>query len=149
MATTSPAGGCPDCQRSVYTRTRQPHYDHVHTVEVLPRPRRRDDHIIVHGYAVGFAGFSGLPQTWVFFEDLEPAIVFGRAARMSGYDVNHYGVTEAAREARWKQHRGDVVTLYLKAGSHLRDHPNEKPILERWVRGCNPKSAYFEAGRTR
>ncbi|KOU08306.1 hypothetical protein ADK86_04145 [Streptomyces sp. NRRL F-5755] len=98
-----------------------------------------------HGYAVGFAGNSGLPQTWIFFADLEPAVVFGRAARMSAFDVNHYGVSEAAGETRYTERLGrDVVTLHLKQDSHLRDHDNEMPILKRWVRGCRPDSAYYE-----
>lgn len=41
-----------------------------------------DNHTVGHGYAVGFAGNGGLPQTWIFCADLEPAVVFGRAATM-------------------------------------------------------------------
>lgn len=140
MTRTSP--DCPDCGTSTAS---QPHYDHVHWVTELPRARHSDSHVVVHGYAVGFGGSGGLPWTMVFFADLEPAIVFGRAARMSAYDISTYDVSEAAREQRYDEflHR-DVVTLYLKAGSELRDHPNERPILERWVRGCHPNSAYYE-----
>ncbi|OKJ92677.1 hypothetical protein AMK26_34515 [Streptomyces sp. CB03234] len=144
MPRTDFAIDCADC-RGLFNGMPQPHYDHVHTAEKLPRARCTDAHIVKHGYAVGFAGNRGLPQTWIFYADLEPAVVFGRAARMSVFDVNHYGVTEAARETRWTErlHR-DVVTLHLKQDSDLRDHDDEMPILKRWVRGCRPDSAHYE-----
>lgn len=146
---TDSATDCADC-RGLFHGTPQPHYDHVHTTDKLPRARRTDEHTVKHGYVVGFAGNSGLPQTWIFFADLEPAVVFGRSARMSVSDVNHYGISEAARETRYTERLGrDVVTLHLKHGSHLRDHDNEMPILKRWVRGCRPDSAHYEGPRHR
>lgn len=64
---------------------------------------------------------------------------------MSGSDISHYSVTEAARENRWTEHlHRDVVTLHLKHDSQLRDHVTERPILERWAEGCRPDSAYYE-----
>lgn len=149
ISTATATGNCPDC-RGMFAGAPQPHYDHVHPADELPRPRRSENRIVRHGYAVGFAGNTGLPQTWVFFADLEPAVVFGRAARMSVTDVNSYGVVEASRENRWNEDLvRDEVTLHLKHGSDLRDHPSEKPILERWVQGCRPGSAYYEGPRAR
>jgi len=46
----------------------------------LPRAARTDSHQVTSGYAVGMAG--RLPQVWVFFDHLELAVAFGRAARM-------------------------------------------------------------------
>ncbi|SEG94152.1 Exonuclease [Thermomonospora echinospora] len=146
MTPPSPIADCPDCRRSMSTGMRQPHYDHVHVVEDLPRDCRSDSRTIVRGYAVGFAGTRGFPQTWIFFADLEPAIVFGRAARMSAYDINSYGVYEAAHDTFVDQSLNrNVATLHLKAGTDLRDHDTERPILERWIQGCHPQSAYYEA----
>ncbi|GAA5602415.1 MULTISPECIES: hypothetical protein [Streptomyces] len=120
-----------------------------HSVDRLPSPQYTDDHIVRRGYVVDFAGHAGgagLPRSWVFFADREPAVVFGRAARMSGYDVSHYAVLEAARENRWNERAStDVVTLYVKGGSDLRNHTAERLLLERWVRGCRPDSASYEA----
>ena len=58
-----------------------PSYDHVHRAPGhLPRAARTDSHQVTSGYAVGMAG--RLPQVWVFFDHLELAAAFGRAARM-------------------------------------------------------------------
>ncbi|MEI7030700.1 hypothetical protein [Streptomyces pratensis] len=136
---------CNDCSG-------QSHYDHIHTVDRLPRTRYTDEHIVRRGYAVDIAGHpgAGLPRSWVFFTDLEPAVVFGRAARMSSYDISHYGVSEAARENRWSERaHTDVATLCIKRGSHLRDHATELRLLKRWVQGCRPDSVYYEAPPSR
>ncbi|MEU5138140.1 hypothetical protein [Streptomyces californicus] len=127
------------------------HYDHVHSVDRLPSPRHTDEHVVRRGYAVDFAGHrggGGLSRSWVFFTDREPAVVFGRAARMSGFDVSHYAVLEAARENRWNERANtDVVTLYLMSGSNLRDHTTELTILRRWVQGCRPGAASYDPPR--
>ncbi|GGV29913.1 hypothetical protein GCM10010182_61170 [Actinomadura cremea] len=135
---------CVDCA-GVFIDTRQQHYDHVHPAEILPEEGDTDTGSVVAGYAVGFAG-DELPQTWIFFADLEPAIAFGRAGRMSSYDITSYGVYEAARETRHVPGgKGRLVTLYIRSRD-LRDHDAhvEAPILERWIKGCHPDSAYFE-----
>ncbi|MEZ7005477.1 hypothetical protein [Streptomyces sp. AD55] len=49
-------------------------------------------------------------RTWVFFEHLEPALVFGRAGRMSSYGITSYGVGQAAREVRFDHDTGRRVT---------------------------------------
>jgi hypothetical protein len=139
---TTPAADCPKC-RNAYGKGQYPNYDHVHGTGQLPRARRTDSHIIVRGYATGMAG--NLPQVWVFFEHLEPAVVFGRAGRMSISDISSYGVYEAARESRYDRNLNrDVRTLHINFAADFRNHDEEGPILERWLRGCDPRSAYFE-----
>jgi hypothetical protein len=129
-------------------------------VDSLPQEEFIESPLIHHGYAVGLAGTgpfrqaAGLPQTWVFFRDFEPAIVFARAGRMSCYDITSYGVYEAAHERRFDQRMSsDVITLYVRfAGDvHMRDEKGwlptgepEQQVLQRWVRGCDPASSYFE-----
>ncbi|MEU2718227.1 hypothetical protein [Streptomyces sp. NPDC007205] len=117
---------------------------------VLPDDSRSTDtHHVVRGCAVGFAEVSasdrGLPQTWVFFEHLEPAIVFGRAGRMSVHDVSGYGVYEAAREVRFDLSESDeeIITLYV-SGHALDRRPGEEEIFARWAGGVRLGSAYYE-----
>lgn len=60
---------------------------------------------------------------------------------MSVYDVGIYHVAEAAREMRFDHARGtDVVTLYIKSGSSLRDHRREGAWLP-------PRVGLLRAGR--
>ncbi|WP_405149104.1 hypothetical protein OG589_13450 [Sphaerisporangium sp. NBC_01403] len=99
----------------------------------------------MHGYVVGMDG--QLPQMWVFFEHIEPALVFGRAGRMSGYDISGYGVYEAAREVRYDERsQREVHTLYV-AGESLDRRDGEAKVFNRWVRGCDPESSQFEPPR--
>ncbi|MFE2540996.1 hypothetical protein [Actinacidiphila glaucinigra] len=138
------AGGCPDCQWEQWLPApqAQPHYNHVHAAKVLPPARDADNHQVVHGYAVGMGG-PRLPQLWMYFEDLAPAVVYGRAARMSP-DVRGYGIYHAAREERvdWDAERR-VITLHV-TGRFLDRQAGEADILQEWIRGVVPKSAYFE-----
>jgi hypothetical protein len=119
-------------------------------VPALPdSSRNTDTHQVLRGYAVGFAGLSasdqGLPQTWVFFEHLEPAIVFGRAGRMSAHDISGYGVYEAAREVRFDPSESDeqIITLYV-SGHALDLRPGEDEIFARWAGRVRLGSAYYE-----
>lgn len=106
-----------------------PNYDHIHQV--------------THGYAVGMGG--RLPQIWVFFGHLEPAVAFGHAGRQSGTDITSYGVYEAAHELLYGDDLGrDVSMLHIDLDADLRDHRSERPILERWLAGTHPGSAYFQ-----
>jgi hypothetical protein len=120
-----------------------PNYDHIHAVEALPRRHRSDSHIVTHGYATGMSG--RVPQTWVFFDHLEPAAVFGRAGRMGSPDITGYGVYEAAAEVRY--HPGldrDIHTLHVNLHREIRDHGSERRLFERWIRGTSPASAHFQ-----
>ncbi|WP_405140678.1 hypothetical protein OG589_27390 [Sphaerisporangium sp. NBC_01403] len=138
---------CPECDNHMWMRGHHANYDHIHAAEVLPPAKHTDSHIIRHGYAVGMGG--SIPQTWVFFENLEPALVFGRAGRMSSHDIRSYGVYEAARENRFDARgRVDVTTL-LVAGKSIDREGDEAEIFRRWVRGCDPESAYYESGWAR
>lgn len=71
-------------------------------------------------------------------------MAFGRAGRMSGTDVTSYGVYAAARELRYDDDLGrDIATRYIDLGDDLRDHQAEWAVLERWLQGISPGSAYF------
>ncbi|MFG1826718.1 hypothetical protein ACGFIJ_29920 [Microbispora bryophytorum] len=138
---------CAECAAASRRRGDLPNYDHFHKVDALPRARRADSRTTLRGYAVGMGG--SLPQTWVFFEHLEPALAFGRAGRMSCHDIRSYGVYEAARETRYDRTlKRDVHTLFL-AGSSLDRQDDEAQDLQRWLQGCVPGSAYFEPPKRR
>ncbi|MGW3657211.1 hypothetical protein ACWD6R_16620 [Streptomyces sp. NPDC005151] len=142
---TSPgAAECPDCQWEPWPSEPQPqpNYDHVHAVRTLPSARDSDGHQIVQGYAVGLCG-PRLPQLWVFFEDLAPAMAFGRAGRMSA-DAKGYGVYRAARGEHFDSAtERQVVTLHVIRRS-LDRKDGEADTLQQWTRGVIPGSAYFE-----
>jgi hypothetical protein len=88
-----------------------------------------------------------LPQAWVFFGHLEPAVAFGRAGRQSGTDITSYGVYEAAHELLYDDSLGrDVAILHIDLAADLRDHQAERPVLESWLRGTRPGSAYYQPG---
>ena len=79
-------------------------------VDALPRELHRDDHVVRRGYAVEFG-------QWFFFPAIEPALAFGRAARMS-LDCSAYGVSEAAQEIQFcDRHDEDEVVLLVTGTS--------------------------------
>lgn len=143
------ADKCPECA-TMWMSGAHPNYDHIHAATSLPPAKRSDSLIIRRGYAVGIAGVgSGIPQTWVFFEHREPALVFGRAGRMSSHDIASYGVYEAARENRFDaRRRDDVTTLYVGPDVFppWDQGPNvgETADFLRWVDGCKPGSSQYE-----
>lgn len=94
----------------------------------LPRERQREDHIIVRGAAVGFG-------RWFFFAAREPALAFGRAARMSLDCSAGYGVYSAARELKFcDRHTVDETVLLVDiAGGNLDREPDEVEDLKRFV----------------
>lgn len=107
-------------------------------VTKLPAEVHEDDRRIRHGWAVGFG-------QWFFFEDLEPAIAFGRAARMS-LDCAGYGVYRAAHEIQFcERHNLDEVALLvnIKAGS-LDRRDGEGALLARFVQGVQPGRSYWQ-----
>ncbi len=125
-----------------------PNYDHLHgtTAGQLPRARRTGGRVVTRGYAVGMSGH--LPQTWVFFDRIEPAYAFGRSGRMAlTGDITSYGVYEAAHEVRWDEDLSrDVRTLHVVTDTSLRertDADGERDLLSRWARGTYARSAYF------
>jgi hypothetical protein len=138
---------CAECTGAAWMRSSQVNYDHIHRADLLPTAKHTESRRIVRGYAVGIDG-AGISQTWVFFENREPAVVFGRAGRMS-YDISGYGVYEAAWEVRFDPRQGkDVRTLHI--GPHVfppwDQGPNvgETADFLRWVEGCNPGSSQYE-----
>ncbi|MGW0604091.1 hypothetical protein [Streptomyces sp. NPDC002640] len=136
---------CPACTNWAYASS-QPNYDHIHAVRALPDEDHEDTHLVLHGFATGFASESvpGLAQTWVFFEHLEPALVFGRAGRMSVHDITSYGVYRAAREIRFDDDTGRQVTSLYVTGRKLDRETGEEKHFTRWTRGVKPDSAHFE-----
>lgn len=108
----------------------------------LPRELHRNDHIITRGWAVGFG-------EWFFFTALEPAITFGRAARMS-LDCHAYGVYEAARELQFCDvHNDDEMVLLIDTSGGQVDRHDEALQLEmmkRFVQGAkeNPWSSHWQ-----
>jgi hypothetical protein len=112
--------------------------------DILPRVVHRDDRIIQRGYAVGFTTYGTRGQ-WYFFGALEPAVAFGRAARMS-LDGHTYGVYEAAHDLMFCEiHDTDEQVLLVTLGARVDRQPGEVEVLERFVQGIkeHPKSSYW------
>ncbi|MER7736576.1 hypothetical protein ABTX80_37465 [Streptomyces erythrochromogenes] len=139
---------CPACEDTTWAWAgRQPGYDHIHRVVHLPDDQRDvDTHFVMRGFAVGFssARAGGLPQTWVFFEHLEPALVFGRAGRMSTHGISRYGVYQAAHETRFDFETAEQVTTLYVSKRSLDRKAGEDRHFAQWVRGVRLDSAYYE-----
>ncbi|MFB4273054.1 hypothetical protein [Nonomuraea sp. GTA35] len=136
---------CPECSGWAYSGS-QENYDHIHEVKTLSPAKRTDGHIVRRGYAVGMSG-PAIDQLWVFFDYIEPALVFGRAGRMSIAEISGYGVYEAAQELRFDRRlRRDVHTLHVLDGDSLDRHTDEAVAFTRWVAGCDPKHSHFQPG---
>ncbi|MEV5768732.1 hypothetical protein AB0L34_29775 [Micromonospora sp. NPDC052213] len=105
--------------------------------EELPREVLRDDRSVTRGYAVGFG-------QWFFFPAIEPALAFGRAARMS-VDCPAYGVYEAARELQFCHRHGVDERVLLLTGESVDRRPGEVEHLKRFVQGVkeNAWSAHW------
>ncbi|MFD7161115.1 hypothetical protein ACFV9C_41480 [Kribbella sp. NPDC059898] len=117
-------------------------YPDVRHVEVLPKLRASDSKVVTPGFAVEIHG-PRVPAMRVFFQDLEPALAFGRAARMACGDVNGYGVLKALRVTEWNETtRSDATTLYT-TGGNLDRRPDEHAALRRWLDGVSVESSHF------
>jgi hypothetical protein len=78
----------------------------------LPGNSKGDSHVSRHGYAVGFG-------EWMFFTAIEPAVTFGRAARMS-LDCHGWGVYEAAQRLQYcARHRHDELVLLVSTNAKV------------------------------
>jgi hypothetical protein len=132
VATMTPRG-CSDCVD--YGAESRSAYDHVHTNNCLPEACSTGERLIEHGYAVRVAGMDrGLPHTWVFFLDLDPALVFGLVGEMSAGDIANYGVHEAARDITYDKY-GEIRTLHVNTGVALDRQGLEADAIARWVAG--------------
>ncbi|MDF3144159.1 MULTISPECIES: hypothetical protein [unclassified Streptomyces] len=119
-------------------------YDHIKTVDSLPRQIFRDERVVRRGYAVGLT-VAGLGQTWFFFHHRPPAVAFGRAARMS-ITVSGWGVYNAATEVKYDRvARRDIHTLHIHPGTTWGGsaQPSDEDLPE-WVAGCNPASSSWD-----
>ena len=107
-------------------------------VDSLPAESNAYDSFTERGWAVGFG-------QWYFFWAIEPAIAFGRAARMS-VDCRGYGVYEAAYLHQECLDHGTEHVLLL--ARHSRDREDDEvEVLKRFVQGVkeNPDSAHWHA----
>lgn len=108
-------------------------------VGVLPMECLRDNRIVRHGYAVGIG-------QWHFFDDFEPAYVFGRAARMS-LDCSGWGVRRAAHVTQHCLLHAQDERVLLVAES-VRERADDADAISRFAQGVYPASAYWcEPGR--
>lgn len=105
----------------------------------LPPQANSDHRVVRHGYAVDAGGI------WHFFSNIEPAIVFGRAARMS-LDCRSYGVFRAAHETYHCPQHGDERALTF-VGLQLDRGADEADIIARFAAGVaeHPASSYWHA----
>lgn len=127
-----------DSGRSPFdNRLAQGRYLAAVSCEALPREVRRDGHIVQHGYTVGFG-------EWMFFPAIEPAVAFGRAARMS-LDCHGWGVYEAAQERRYcDRHGQDEAVMLVLIGKEL-DRDAELEQMKRFVQSVkeHPWSSHW------
>jgi hypothetical protein len=109
-------------------------------VEQLPQALHNGDHAIYRGYAVGFG-------QWFFFPALEPAIAFGRSARMST-ECPSYAIYMAAAELQFCQrHQRDERVLLITGHSLHRRVGNEVDVLKRFVQAVkeNPYTPHWRS----
>ncbi|GAA2636736.1 hypothetical protein GCM10010399_82250 [Dactylosporangium fulvum] len=92
-----------------------------------------EDRIVRRGYGVGF----GPNGHWYFFEDIAPALAFGRAARMS-LECSGYGVFQAAHELQFcLTHNADEVEHLKRFVQGVKEHP--------WSSNWHPPAGYITA----
>lgn len=106
-------------------------------LSALPDEFSSDYRTVDHGFAVGTG-------KWFFFEAIEPALSFGRAARMSP-DCLGYGVYAAAEEVMCCHlHNRDEWALHI-AGLSLDRKGNEVVAIKRFAQCVkeNPGSSYW------
>ncbi|MCK9923643.1 hypothetical protein MXD61_17505 [Frankia sp. AgPm24] len=100
--------------------------------DALPRSCSQDDHIVRHGYGVGFG-------QWFFFYDLAPALAFSRSARMS-LDCRGIGVYQAVHELRFcHRHNTDERVLHLAGPSITTTDEDQVAHLKRFVQGVKER----------
>lgn len=112
-------------------------YFAVSCADALPEEFSSDYRFVDRGYAVGIG-------KWHFFKALEPALVFGRAARMSP-DCHGYGVYAAAEEVMCCHlHNRDEWALHL-AGLSLDRKGGEVDAIKRFAQCVkeNPDSSHW------
>lgn len=107
-------------------------------VDELPRAGHNDYWSLEHGYVVDL-GRGGV----FFFRALTPALVFGRAGRMSP-NITGYGVMQGAEETlHCRQHGDETVLLHVWPG--LDRQPGERAVFEEFAAKVRPESAHWHA----
>jgi hypothetical protein len=133
--------GCTQCAKLRHLARPQRNYSHVHGVEVLPQTAGGSNFRIIRGYAV-LVGCP-MPGSWFFFDYLEPAMVFGRAADMS-WEASEHELFEAARELRETPGTGDAqVTLHVLLATDPRRDVDEADVLQRWIENVDHRTAHY------
>jgi hypothetical protein len=136
---------CGQCAKLYHFARPQRNYQHVHRAEVLPRASGGATHRIIRGYAVLVGG--ALPASWFFFDYLEPALVFGRAAGMS-WETSEFELFEAARELRENPGTGQaLVTLHVLLSGDPRLGHDEADVFRRWAQNVDPRTAHYYPSR--
>lgn len=137
--------GCPACA-AFPTGSEGLDWDHVHEAAELPAVEHTDARHVIHGYLVRLGSHLGAHQRWFFFGHLEPALVFGRAARMSA-SVSSYGVHAAATEAHQDPANPtrDITTIHVRTGTGLDRADDELQHFDRWLRAtrARPESSHY------
>lgn len=131
-----PSHGCADCTGTSTSDT------HVHRVPTLPPEGRGGHQSVTHGWATALVRGPDGGADWTFFADLEPAVAFGRAARMSA-DVTDWRLHQAARFNRAVDGRGENALFVADAWAGVQDSDRQAAVLHRWLSGCNPHNPAF------
>lgn len=109
----------------------------VHRVPTLPPQGRAGSQAVTHGWVTALRRGSTGVVDWTFFEHLEAAVAFGRAARMSS-DVTDWQVHEAATFTRVVDGHANEGLFVAAVWKGLEDADHQAAVLHRWVAGCSP-----------
>ena len=129
-------GQCPNCFIV------HPGFDHIHEMgDKRPEPGQKDGRVVIKGFVTHIFGAYGSVCT--FFSHLEPALAFGRAARMSK-ETEGFGVHDAYLETELDPRlQREVRSLTSDRDPIHVSRDDEHEILLRWVDGCQPDSHHY------
>ncbi|MGW5745397.1 hypothetical protein [Amycolatopsis sp. NPDC003861] len=104
----------------------------MHINQPFPQTGAQDATMVERGFAVNLVGSpEELPETWVFFTKIDPALVFARAATASS-NITHGHVYRAVHERR-RHSRREVTYLHVNTGIALHGDTEEREALTRWA----------------
>ncbi|BBA99247.1 hypothetical protein RVR_5786 [Actinacidiphila reveromycinica] len=107
----------------------------LYHVDRLPAEMHSDGRIVEHGYSVHLGGFPRF-----FFTAIEPALTFGRAARMSR-NVHDYAVVAAAEVRQYCPAHGDEVVHVATGAPPLDRQPGEQAVFARFAANVRADSS--------